>query len=236
MWPKMGFGMGFGMPGGVLAVVALGVLAAAPRAAEGQDIADFDYEHLSLRGVGVEWGYLYPSRVERTQSYGMRLDLGYLGPGLRIVPSVTYWKSPFRTEEVEELEDRVAGLVQAQAGGPTPTVDLGTIEWSDVAVGLDAHVMWSIPFNFLTFGGLGVVAHVMNGNGSAINGTFVEDLLDSVTAGFNLHAGLEYPVTDRFRLNGQGRYEVLGDLQYFHVRFGAQFMIGENAPGEERGR
>ena len=76
----------------------------------------------------------------------------------------------------------------------------------------------------------------MNGNGTAINGTFVEDLLDSVTAGFNLHAGLEYPLSDRFRLNGQGRYEVLGDLQYFQLRFGAQFMIGENAPGEERSR
>jgi len=221
---------------GTWVVAAMVGLAAAPNGAKGQDLADFDYEHLSLRGVGFEWGYLYPSRVERTQSYGMRVDLGYLGPGLRIVPSVTYWKAPFRAEEIQELEDRVAGLVQTQAGGPAPTVDLGTIEWSDVAVAVDAHVVWRIPFNFLSFGGLGVAAHVMNGNGTAINGTFVEDLLDSVTAGFNLHAGLEYPLSDRFRLNGQGRYEVLGDLQYFQLRFGAQFMIGENAPGEERSR
>jgi len=219
-----------------LVVAALVGIAAAPNGAMGQDLADFDYEHLSLRGLGFEWGYLYPSRVERTQSYGLRVDLGYLGPGLRVVPSVTYWKAPFRAEEVQELEDRVAGLVQTQAGGPAPTVDLGTIEWSDVAVAVDAHVVWRIPFNFLSFGGLGVAAHVMNGNGTAINGTFVEDLLDSVTAGFNLHAGLEYPLSDRFRLNGQGRYEVLGDLQYFQLRFGAQFMIGENAPGEERSR
>ena len=55
-----------------------------------------------------------------------------------------------------------------------------------------------------------------------------------MTAGFNLHAGLEYPVSDRFRLNGQGRHEVLGDLQYFQMRFGAQIMIGANAPGEVR--
>ncbi len=224
------------MCSGTLVVAALVGIAAAPNGAMGQDLADFDYEHLSLRGLGFEWGYLYPSRVERTQSYGLRVDLGYLGPGLRVVPSVTYWKAPFRAEEIQELEDRVAGLVQTQAGGPAPTVDLGTIEWSDVAVAVDAHVVWRIPFNFLSFGGLGVAAHVMNGNGTAINGTFVEDLLDSVTAGFNLHAGLEYPLSDRFRLNGQGRYEVLGDLQYFQLRFGAQFMIGENAPGEERSR
>jgi opacity protein-like surface antigen len=88
----------------------------------------------------------------------------------------------------------------------------------------------------LTFAGAGASAHLLNGDGAAINGTFVEDLLDSVTAGFNLHAGLEYPVTDRFRVYGQGRYEVLGDLQYVQVRTGLQFMIGGPAPGEERAR
>jgi len=217
-------------------VAAVAGLAAGPNVAKGQDLADFDYEHLSLRGLGFEWGYAYPSRVENMETYGLRIDLGYLGPGLRIVPNVTYWKSQFRAAEIEEFEARVAGLVQGQAGGAAPTVDLGTIEWSDVSVGLDGHVVWAIPLNFLSFAGLGVAVHVMNGNGVAIDGTFVEDLLDSVTAGFNLHAGLEYPVSDRFRLNGQGRYEVLGDLQYFQMRFGAQIMIGENAPGEVRGR
>ncbi len=215
----------------VIVTAVVGVVAG-PNGAKGQEPADFDYENLSLRGLGFEWGYSYPSRVEQTQSYGLRIDMGYLGPGLRIVPSVTYWKAPFQAAEIEELEARVAGLVQAQSGGAAPSVDLGTIEWSDVAVALDAHVVWSIPLGFLSFGGLGIAAHVMNGDGAAINGTFVEDLLDSVAAGFNLHAGLEYPVSDRFRLNGQGRYEVLGDLQYFQMRFGAQLMIGENAPGE----
>ena len=215
----------------VIVTAVVGV-AAGPNGAKAQEIADFDYENLSLRGLGFEWGYSYPSRVERTQSYGLRIDMGYLGPGLRIVPSVTYWKAPFQAAEIGELEARVAGLVQAQSGGAAPSVDLGTIEWSDVVLALDTHVVWSIPFGFLSFGGLGIAAHVMNGDGAAISGTFVEDLLDSVTAGFNLHAGLEYPVRDRFRLNGQGRYEVLGDLQYFQMRFGAQLMIGENAPGE----
>ena len=215
----------------VIVTVVVSV-AAGPNGAKAQEIADFDYENLSLRGLGFEWGYSYPSRVERTQSYGLRIDMGYLGPGLRIVPSVTYWKAPFQAAEIGELEARVAGLVQAQSGGAAPSVDLGTIEWSDVVLALDTHVVWSIPFGFLSFGGLGIAAHVMNGDGAAISGTFVEDLLDSVTAGVNLHAGLEYPVRDRFRLNGQGRYEVLGDLQYFQMRFGAQLMIGENAPGE----
>jgi opacity protein-like surface antigen len=221
-----------------ICVIAAAVvsLAVTPNRARGQELADFDYENLSMRGFGFEWSYGYPSRLERTEGYGLRVDMGYLGPGLRIVPSVTYWKSPFQAAEIEELEARVAGLVQGQTGGVAPSVDLGTIHWSDVAVGVDAHVMWSIPWGFLSFGGLGIAAHVMNGDGAAINGTFIEDLLDSVAAGFNLHAGLEYPVSSRFRINGQGRYEVLGDLQYFQTRFGAQIMIGDNAPGEGPGR
>src|SRR5690606_15772045 len=33
----------------------------APASAEGQDLADFDYENLSFRGVGLEVGYLWPT-------------------------------------------------------------------------------------------------------------------------------------------------------------------------------
>ncbi len=52
--------------------------------------------------------------------------------------------------------------------------------------------------------------------------------------GFNLHFGVEYPVTERFRLYSVAKYEVMSDLQFFHVRAGWQLMTGPNAPGEER--
>ena len=69
---------------------------------------------------------------------------------------------------------------------------------SDVVMSLDAQVVWRVPYGLLTYAGVGASAHVLNGGGPAVDGTFVEDLLDSVTAGFNLHGGLEYPM-DRFR-------------------------------------
>lgn len=219
---------------GMWGVVA--ALAVTAPAASAQDLADFDYENLSFRGFAPEWGYLWPTRVEATQSWGVRLDLGYLGPGLRIVPSVNYWKSTLKASEVRELEDRVASLITAQTDGPAPSVNLGVIDWSDVALAVDAQVVWRVPYGILTFLGLGAGTHMLNGSGPAIDGTFVEDLLDSVTAGFNLHAGLEYPLVDRFRLYGQGRYEVMGDLQYAQIRLGGQFMFGSLVPGEERNR
>jgi hypothetical protein len=218
---------------------AVGILAGmllTATALMGQDLADFDYENLSFRGFGAEWGYVWPNRVEPTQSFGVRMDLGYLGPGLRIVPSVHYWSSTFKASEVRELEDRVQSLIVSQTDVPAPTVDLGVIEWSDLQLAVDAQVVWSIPYGILSFLGLGAGAHMLNGAGTAIDGTFIEDLLDSVSAGFNVHGGLEVPLARRLRLNGQARYEVLGDLRYAQVRLGGQFMVGAPAPGEERGR
>ncbi|MEJ2203726.1 MAG: hypothetical protein P8170_06425 [Gemmatimonadota bacterium] len=213
-------------------VVSMGFLM--PTGGTAQDLADFDYENLSFRGVGLELGYLVPSRVEATHSLGVRMDLGYLGPGVRIIPGLSYWKSTFKDSEVSELEDRVASLVADQVGGQPPAVDLGVIDWSDIVLSLDAQVVWRVPFDALTFAGLGGSVHMLDGNGAAINGTFVEDLLDSVTAGLNLHTGVEVPVGQRVRVLGQARYEVMGDLQYFEIRLGGLIMTGNPAPGEVR--
>ncbi len=208
--------------------------ALAPAGVGGQELADLDYEHLAFRGFGFDWGYLWPTRVEPTGGVAVRFDMGYAGPGLRIVPSVGYWSSPLERREVRELEDRIEALITEQSGMASPPVDLGRIEWRDVAIGVDAHIVWDTLFDVLTYGGLGVTAHILDGDGNAISGTFIDDLLDSVTAGFNLHIGMEYPLTNRFRIYSVGKYEVLSDLQYFTARIGWQIMTGPNAPGEER--
>mgnify|MGYP002623694801 FL=1 len=215
-------------------LVAATLLPVGVTGASAQDIADIDYEHLSFRAIAPEVGYLWPNRIEPTESFGIRVDMGYMGPGLRVTPSLTYWSSRWKDAEVAEFAERVAQLVADQTGGPPPALDLGTIDYSDLAIGVDAHVVWEVPFDLLTYGGLGFAAHFVDGDGAAINGTFVEDLIDSVEPGFNLHVGAEYPVTERMRLYTVGRYEVMPDLQYFQVRVGWQFMFAPNAPGEGR--
>jgi hypothetical protein len=206
----------------------------APAGALGQELADLDYEHLGFRGFGFDWGQMWPTRIERTGSVALRIDMGYAGPGLRIVPSVGYWSSPLEQAEITELEDRIEALITAQSGAPSPQLNLGTIDWRDVAVGVDAHVVWDSLLDVLTYGGIGVTAHFLDGDGDAIADTFIDDLLDSVTAGFNLHFGMEYPLTERFRIYGVSKYEVMSDLQFLTVRAGWQIMTGPNAPGEGR--
>jgi hypothetical protein len=219
---------------GVLTGLATAMaLALSVQASAAQSLADYDYTNLKFRGLGVEWGDLWPTRVDATQSIGVRADLGYLGPGVRIVPSITYWSSHLKQGEVTKLANRMADFMVTQ-GQLRPTLDLGQIKWSDVQFTVDAQGVWRVPFGILSYVGAGVSIHVLRGSGAAIDGTFVQDLLDEVTAGLDAHGGLEYPVADRVRVFGQARYEILSHLRYAQIRLGAQVMFGQPAPGEER--
>ena len=222
---------------GVLAV-GFGLLLFAGEAGAQTSLADYDYENLSFRGFSLEGGYIWPTRAEPTYTLGTRVDLGYLGPGLRLVPGVAYWSSKMKDVEVRELERNIDDLVEGQfgPGSDYSGVDLGTIDWSDFVISMDGHFVWSVPLNLLTFAGAGVSLHFMNGEGVAIAGTFVEDLLDSVKPGFNLHGGLEYPVWDDLRLYGAARYEMMENLRYLELRVGGQIMLTGPAAGEGRTR
>lgn len=217
----------------LLALAALLTVLLAPRAVLGQGLANYDYDQLSFRGVGFDAGYLFPNRIEDTPQYGIRVDLGYLGPGVRILPRLGYFSSTMTDREVAVLEERVADLVFAQnPGSPRPDVDLGTVDWSALTVGLDGQFVWRVPPGFLTYVGAGFAAHFQNGSGAAVDGTFVEDLLDSFVAGVNAHAGIEVPVSSLVRFYGDVRYEIAGDLRFPALRAGLQFMTGPSSPGE----
>jgi len=221
-----------------LLVLGLGLFLTAGEVSGQTSLADYDYEHLSFRGFSLEGGYIWPTTAEPTYTIGTRVDLGYLGPGLRLVPGVAYWSSTMKDSEVRRLEQNIDGLVEEQfdPGSEYTGVDLGTIDWSDFILSMDGHFVWSVPLNLLTFAGAGMSLHIMDGDGEAIVGTFVEDLLDSVKPGFNVHGGLEYPMFDRFRLYGVARYEMMEDLRYFELRLGGQIMLTGPAAGEERSR
>ena len=221
----------------VIAATVAGVVVtwALPHEARAQDLADYDYENLSFRGISFDVGYLYADNVEDTRTLGVRFDLGFLGPGFRIMPGLTYWKSTLADTEVDQFETRLGTLTTDQGGTvPLRGFDLGVINRSDIVVSMDGHYVWAVPLNLFFSTGVGLSAHFLNGSGPGIDDTFVEDLLDSVSAGFNLHAGLEYPITDRVRIYGGSKVEVLGDLNYVEFRGGLTFIWGSLVQGEDR--
>jgi hypothetical protein len=201
--------------------------------AQAQTLADYDYENLSFRGVGFDFGFIWPSKVEATAAYSLRFDLGYLGPAVRIAPVLSYWKSTFRREEL----DRLAAQLNRIPGVSVEADDLGTIEWSNLSAGLDAHVVWTTPVRAITYVGGGLGLHVLNGRGPIIRDNLIEDLLDSVSGGVALMAGAEYPVSPQVRFYGEARYTLLSDVHYPGFRFGGAFMLPQPAPaGTSSGR
>jgi opacity protein-like surface antigen len=194
--------------------------------AEAQTLADYDYDNLTFRGVGFDYGYIWPTKVNSTPSYSIRLDLGFLGPAVRIAPSISYWSSEMKLSELDRLADRLELLpVLQQQGVDITAQDLGVVKWSDLSLGLDGHVVWTAPFQVFTYLGAGVGVHALNGRGDAIANTFIEDLLDSTTAGMALMAGAEIQPMPRLRVYGEARYTIVSDVRYPGIRIGAALML-----------
>lgn len=193
---------------------------------QAQNLSDFDYENLSFRGLSLETGVVIPNKVNSATSFNVKVDLGFLGPNVRIAPFLGFWRSEFKRKEVTELERRLADLIVRTDTAASATVDLGVVEWSDLVMGVDGEYVWPAGSRIEIALGIGAAAHFMNGEGAAIKDTFVEDLLDRVTIGANSHLGLAFALAPQFRVTGQLRYEILDDLNYPEIRVGGLFVFG----------
>ena len=204
----------------------LGVAAVTAAPVHGQTLADYDYENLTFRGIGFDYGYIWPSKVESTDHYSVRLDLGFLGPALRVTTNISYWSSDLKTQELQRLADRLEQLPALQEQGVDLSAeDLGQVSWSDLSLGVDAHMVWTVPLNIITYLGGGLGLHALNGRGSSIEDTFIEDLLDSTAPSLALSAGAEYQLLQRLRIYAEGRYTLLSDIRYPGVRAGVSIML-----------
>jgi hypothetical protein len=207
-------------------LLALGPLLALPATAAGQSLADYDYANLTFRGIGFDYGYIWPNKVEGTSLYSVRLDLGYLGPAVRLAPTMSYWSSRMRAAELERLADRLSDLDPLREQGVVITgADLGDIFWSDLSLSLDAHLVWTAPLDVLTYVGAGLSLHALNGRGDVIDDTFIEDLLDSTSPGGSVLAGFEVMLMPRLRIYGEARYTLSSDVRYPALRLGGALML-----------
>jgi hypothetical protein len=205
------------------ALAALLLLAVVPRAGA-QAIEDYDYENLVLTGVGVHLAQVFPARSEGTLSIGARVDLGLLGPNLRISPGIGYWASRLRRSEVARIEERIEAACE-RGGVPCPGIDLGTVEISDLYLDVEAHYLWTTAYFIEPYAGLGVSLHLLNGRGDFIEGTFVEELLDAVAPGLNLVGGLEVPLGPSLRVLGEARGVLTGNVRFVSIGIGGSWRF-----------
>jgi len=206
-----------------------------PHALGAQQIEDYDYENLEFRGVGVDFGMVWPVTIEPTISMGIRADLGFLGPNLRIMPGITYWSSFLRAEEVRRLELQIADV------SGVSQVNLGQIRRSDLTLNAEAHYFFDPELFLQPYAGGGLGLHFLNGRGEVISGTFVEDLLTTVAPSLNVVGGLEIPLGSHLAVFTEGRYSLSADVRYGSLYFGGIWHLqgptaGAPAPGQEGSR
>tara|TARA_B100000676_G_C18043981_1_gene826755 strand:+ start:669 stop:1382 length:714 start_codon:yes stop_codon:yes gene_type:complete len=224
-WIKVGFQLFFVL---LLPIVATGSL-------KGQELADYDYEKLAFRGISVEYGNILFKTYEETEVYSVKLDLGFLGPGVRMATRASYWSSEMVLEELVSFESSLNTMILAQGGVlPGNGLEIGSIKRDDMSVSVEADYVWRIPLGMLLSTGLGASAHLVNGTTQIPDDTFLNGLLDSFTAGFNVHSGLEYLVTDRIRLYGDSRIGLAGNVRFFQFGGGLTILWGELLSGESR--
>lgn len=202
------------------------VTLALPAAARAQNIADYDYTNLEFRGAGAGVGFIWPTKVTSTPVYFLRTDLGFLGPGVRIAPSLSYWRSDMKLSELDKLASRVNSLQALRDRGITLTGrDLGPVRWAEVALDVDGEYVVTTPGGILTYGGLGLGVHALRGSGSSIDDTFVQDLLNTLSPALTALGGAEYRIGSSARVFAEARLTAAGDVNYAAIRFGGMYML-----------
>jgi hypothetical protein len=215
------------IPFALLSLVLFALGAASPAAAQRPE--DYDYENLAFRGLGVWVFGVLPARSETALAVQARADFGELGPNVRISPSITFWSSELREGELSDMEERFENACE-RSGTPCPGIDLGEVKLSDLSIDVDAHFLLTTDFGVEPYLGVGAGVHLVNGSGDFIDDTFVEDVLDAITPGLNVMAGIEIPFSSSLRVQAEARGVLASNARWVGVGIGGAWSFGDGSP------
>ena len=184
----------------------------------------FSYDNLRLSGIQVDAGPLASSQLTGTVAGGVRIDYGMIAPRVRVLLGLSYFRSQFDNEARTRFEQRIRQFVIDPANDDT--IRVGRILLSDLTADLDLQYVIQQGRGVTTYIGAGASVHLRNGSGAAINGTFVEDALDEVTAGFNAMIGAEFALSKAWRFTLDGRGVVSSGLSTISLRSGLMYRVG----------
>lgn len=215
----------------LVAAVAGLLLGAAPRAAVAQAetgtaeslFERFGLDRLRLTAVGVGGGVVKPTQMEGTEAYAVHADYGELAPRWRVVFSATYWGSRLTDKAVRAFADTLRKSVTDPTGDFT--VELGRVTVQDIALDMDLRWAPRRERRFRPYLSGGVGAHVLNAEGRAISGTFVERALDNITAGVTTSAGVDLVLIPQLSIGMQARYDLLSGARFGSLRAVGSYLI-----------
>lgn len=197
----------------------------------------FNLDKLRLTALGLSVGAVKPTQVRATQSYSLHADYGRIAAHWRVVFSATYWGSRYSAKTIKTFEDTLRKVIRDSTNDYE--LALGRVDVSDIALATELRwepTRWSRGWMHPYLGG-GIGTHVVNAEGRAISGTFVERALDNITAGVLGTAGVDAVILKQLSVGMQARYDLLSGARFGSVRLvGTYIFEPERGPtGRRRG-
>ncbi len=194
-------------------------------------LEQFSYDNLKPSALQLDLGPLGGSNIRGALVGGLRLDYGLIAPHVRVLLGLSYYKADFSSEARARFEQRLKSVVI----DPTrdDTINLGRITWSDVTGDVDLQYVLPQSHTVTAYLGLGIGAHLRHGSGGAINGTFVQDALNEITAGLNGTIGTEIGA-GRWRVTLEGRGVLSSGVSTASLRTGVAYRWGARKRGSGR--
>ena len=192
--------------------------------------SQFSYDNLKPSALQLDLGPVGGNNIRGTLTGGLRLDYGFIAPHVRVLLGVSYYKADFSSAARARFAQRLDSVVNP---GTQDTINLGRITWSDVTGDVDLQYVLPQGRAVTTYLGIGIGAHVRHGSGPAIKGTFVQDALNSITAGLNGTIGTEVGAR-RWRFILEARGVLWSGVSTVALRSGVAYRWAggrEKAPG-----
>ena len=158
-----------------------------------QNLEEYDYANLGFRAIGVDVVWVNAKDAKGAVGFGVRADLGFLGPSVRVVPRFAFWQADIEDQAVDKLERNLEALCVP----PDCNIELGEMQRDYWVVGLD--LQWTLANRTLApYLGAGADLYILDDSGQAIDGTFLGDVV--VTAGLSGVGGLQFDPGKHLRL------------------------------------
>lgn len=210
-----------------VAILLLSVIPTLQLSAQGV-LSQFSYDNLHLSGIQADLGVLGASELTGAIVGGVRLDYGRIAPHVRVLLGISYFRSQFDQDARTRFEQRLRSIVIDPSGDDT--IRVGRIFLSDLAADVDFQLVFPQAQKATAYLGAGVSIHLRNGSGRAINGTFVEDALDEISAGLNGTIGVEFHLSPMWRFTLDGRGMLSSGLSTASVRSGLMYRFRSKEP------
>lgn len=213
-------------------MVAVVVAARPPDRLFGQGVFNqFSSENLKLSALQIDLGPLGGNNIRGTLSGGVRLDYGLIAPKVRVLLGLSYFHADLSSAALRSYEQGLRRVVNDPDSNYT--INLGDVTWSDLTGDLDLQYVLPQGHAVTAYMGLGLGVHIRNGSGKAINGTFVEDALNQITAGVNGTISAEIGAK-HWRVTVDARGVLSSGLSTVSLRTGVMYRwagIGGRRPG-----